>query len=157
VTPSIYITIYKSFFLLGIYTLVSVIVPLLWLALLHSYVRLLVYGMCVAAPVILYSFTLYAFISSFRGSWQGESTQDSWGSAVPFALASCSWIQGRHATRKAISILEFSCPDSCCQSGSTRFRSCYALFNCILDVLVDAYVLISGWSPFCFEFLHHRH
>ena len=112
---TIYITIHKSFFLLGIYTLVSVLVSLLWLALLRSYVRLLVYGMLVAVPVILYSFTLYAFISSFRGSWQGESTQDKvmrWGSAVPFILASCwvySVIQGRHATRKAISILEFSC------------------------------------------------
>jgi len=112
---TVYMTIHRSFFLLGIYTLVSVFVSLLWLALLRSYVRPLVYGMIVAVPVILYSFSLYPFISSFKGSWHGASIQDKlmrWGSAVPFIMAS-TWIyaviQGRHATGKAISILEFAC------------------------------------------------
>lgn len=112
---TIYITIHKSYFLLGIYTLVSIFVSLLWLALLRSYIRLLVHGMLVIVPVILYSFSLYPFISSFKGSWHGESIQDKvmrWGSIFPFILATL-WIyavvQGRHATGKAVSILEFAC------------------------------------------------
>ncbi|KAL1968761.1 hypothetical protein VTN77DRAFT_1587 [Rasamsonia byssochlamydoides] len=112
---TIYITIHRSYFLLGIYTLVSIFVSLLWLALLRSYLRVLVHGMLVIVPVILYSFSLYPFISSFKGSWHGESVQDKvmrWGSIFPFIFATL-WIyaviQGRHATGKAVSILEFAC------------------------------------------------
>jgi hypothetical protein len=112
---TIYITIHRSYFLLGVYTLVSIFVSLLWLALLRSYVRVLVHGTLVAVPVLLYTFSLYPFISSFKGSWHGESVQDKvmrWGSILPFILATL-WIyaviQGRHATGKAINILEFAC------------------------------------------------
>jgi Plasma-membrane choline transporter len=112
---TIYTTIHKSYFLLGIYTLVSVLVSLLWLALLRAYVRVLAYGMIIAVPVILYSFSLYPFISSFRGSWGGQSIQDRvmrWGSIIPFVLSTL-WIyaivRNRHSTGKAISILEFAC------------------------------------------------
>lgn len=112
---TIYTTIHKSYFLLGIYTLVSVLISLLWLALLRAYVRFLVYGMIFAVPVILYSFSLYPFISSFRGAWDGQSVQDRvmrWGSIIPFILSTL-WIyaiiRNRHSTGKAISILEFAC------------------------------------------------
>lgn len=112
---TIYITIHKSYFLLGIYTLVSIFVSLLWLALLRSYIRPLVYGMILIVPVVLYTFSLYPFISSFKGSWRGESLQDKvmrWGSVIPFVLSTL-WIyaviQSRHATGKATSILEFAC------------------------------------------------
>lgn len=112
---TIYLTVHKSFFLLGIYTLVSILVSLLWLALLRSYVRLLVHVVIVAVPVILYSFSLYPFISSFKGAWHGTSIQDRamrWGSAVPFLMASL-WtynvLRGRRSIGKAIGVLEFSC------------------------------------------------
>ncbi|OJD19995.1 hypothetical protein AJ78_00010 [Emergomyces pasteurianus Ep9510] len=112
---TIYSTLHASFFLLAIYTLVSILVSLLWLALLRSYVRPLVYGILIAVPVILYSFALYPFIASFGGTWHGQSIQDKvmrWGSLVPAIMATAwvySVIQGRLATGKAISILEFSC------------------------------------------------
>ncbi|KAJ5562296.1 hypothetical protein N7461_001057 [Penicillium sp. DV-2018c] len=112
---TIYMTVHRSFFLLAIYTVVSVLVSLLWLALLRSYVRLLVHMILVAVPIILYSFSLYPFISSFKGPWHGMSFQDKamrWGSAVPFLVATL-WIynvlRGRQSIGKAIGILEFAC------------------------------------------------
>lgn len=112
---TVYLTVHGSFFLLGIYTIVSVLVSLLWLALLRSYVRLLVHVIIVAVPVILYSFSLYPFISSFKGAWHGTSIQDKamrWGSVVPFLIATM-WIynvvRGRQSIGKAIGILEFAC------------------------------------------------
>lgn len=112
---TIYSTIHRSFSLLGVYTLVSIFVSLLWLALLRSYVRPLVYGMLIAVPVILYSFSLYPFVSSFKGTWHGSSVQDKvmrWGSLVPAIMAS-GWVycvfKGRHSIGKATRILEFSC------------------------------------------------
>jgi hypothetical protein len=69
----------------------------------------------VAVPVILYSFSLYPFISSFKGAWHGTSIQDKamrWGSVVPFLIATM-WIynviRGRQSIGKAIGILEFAC------------------------------------------------
>lgn len=112
---TVYMTVHRSFFLLGVYTLVSIFISLLWLALLRSYVRPLVYVVIFAVPAVLYSFSLYPFISSFKGSWNGASIQDKvmrFGSAVPFIIASV-WIytviRARHAIGKAISILDFAC------------------------------------------------
>ncbi|KAJ5738235.1 hypothetical protein N7493_001390 [Penicillium malachiteum] len=112
---TVYFTVHRSFFLLGVYTVVSIFVSLIWLALLRSYVRPLVYVSIVAVPVILFSFSLYPFISSFKGSWHGSSVQDKvmrWGSIIPFVMA-CLWsynvLRGRRAIGKAISVLEFSC------------------------------------------------
>lgn len=112
---TIYSTLHASFHLLGSYTIISIFVSLLWLALLKSYIRPLVYTMLIAVPVILYSFALYSFISSFKGSYHGGSVQDKvmrWGSLVPAIMASgwvYSAVKGRHSTGKAISVLEFSC------------------------------------------------
>lgn len=112
---TIYFTVHNSFFLLGIYTVVAIFISLIWLALLRSYVRLLVYLIIIAVPAILYSFSLYPFISSFKGTWHGSSLQDKamrWGSIVPF-ITSSLWIynvvRGRRAIGKAIGVLEFSC------------------------------------------------
>lgn len=111
---TIYTTLHGSFHLLGVYTLVSVFVGLFWLAALRAYVRQLVFGILLAVPVILYSFSLYPFISSFGGRWHGGSTQDSvmrWSSLLPFIMASL-WliavIRGRLAMQKAVSIVEFA-------------------------------------------------
>ncbi|RMJ25429.1 hypothetical protein PHISP_03707 [Aspergillus sp. HF37] len=112
---TVYMTVHRSFFLLGIYTLVSVFISLLWIAVLRSYVRPLVYVVIIAVPVILYSFSLYPFVSSFRGAWRGASVQDKvmrFGSVIPFIMASM-WvyniIRSRHAIGKAVSVLEFAC------------------------------------------------
>ncbi|KAI2913782.1 hypothetical protein CBS147320_10475 [Aspergillus niger] len=112
---TVYLTIHSSFYLLGTYTVASIFISLLWLALLRSYVRPLVYAVIIAVPIILYSFFLYPFISSFGGTWHGSSVQDKvmrCGSIVPFVLAS-AWIynvvRGRHAIGRAVDILEFAC------------------------------------------------
>lgn len=95
-------------------TLIAVVVALVWLTLLRSYVRVLVFGMLVAVPVTLFSFSLYPLISSFHGSWHGNSVQDRamrWLSFVPAIVAGIwTWnvIQSRHSLAKSISILEFS-------------------------------------------------
>lgn len=111
---TIYTTLHGSFYLLATYTLVATFVSLFWLAALRSYVRHLVYGILIAVPVILYSFSLYPFIASYQGSWHGSSVQDTvmrWSSLVPAIMATL-WIlavfRGRLVMQKAISILEFA-------------------------------------------------
>ena len=111
---TIYTTLHASFRLLGIYTVVSVFVSLFWLAALRSYVRPLVYAMIVAVPIVLYSFSLYPFVSSFHGTWHGSSIQDKlmrWLSMIPAVVATLfllASIRGRHSLEKAIAILEFA-------------------------------------------------
>lgn len=112
---TVYTTLHSSYHLLAIDTLVAVIVSLLWLAVLRSYVRPLVYSILVAVPIILFSFFLYPFISSFKGQARTNNVQDKamrWLSFVP-AILSILWAftvyKGRYSFGKAISILEFSC------------------------------------------------
>lgn len=111
---TIYTVLRSSFHLIGVYSLVSVLVGLLWLSLLRSFARPLVIVLLVAVPVISFSFFLYPLISSFKGSWQGKSTQDKvmrWLSLGP-AIFCIGWlytvVKGRHALDKATRMLEFS-------------------------------------------------
>lgn len=111
---TIYTVLRSSFHLIGIYSLVSIIVGLLWLSLLRSFARRLVILILVAVPVISFSFFLYPFISSFKGSWHGDSMQDRamrWLSFGPLAFA-VFWVytafKGRHSLDKAAGMLEFS-------------------------------------------------
>lgn len=112
---TVYTTLHASYHLLAIDTLVAVVVSLLWLAVLRSYVRPLVYMILVAVPVILFSFFLYPLIASYRGQYHGASIQDKamrWFAFIPGALAlvwAFSVYKGRHSMGKAISILEFCC------------------------------------------------
>lgn len=112
---TVYTTLHSSYHLLAIDTLVAVIVSLLWLAVLRSYVRPLVYSILVAVPIVLFSFFLYPFISSFKGQARTNNVQDKamrWLSFIP-AILSILWAftvyKGRYSFGKAISILEFSC------------------------------------------------
>lgn len=96
-------------------TVITVIVAMIWLALLREYVRVLVLGMLIAVPVVLLSFSIYPFVSSYKGAWSGNSIQDRamrWLSFLP-AIMACVWVysvyKGRHSLGKAIGILEFSC------------------------------------------------
>ena len=112
---TIYSTLHGSFYLLAIDTLVAIVVSLVWLALLRSYVRPLVYTLLISVPVILFAFTLYPFISSFQASEHTSNFQDTamrWFSSLPGIMATI-WVYGvwqsRHAFEKAIGILEFAC------------------------------------------------
>ena len=112
---TVYTTLHASFYLLAIDTLVAAIVSLLWLALLRSYARPLIYTILVAVPVILFSFSLYPFISSFGGTAHGSSLQNKamrWLSSIPGVIA-ILWAygvyKGRRSFGKAIGILEFAC------------------------------------------------
>jgi len=111
---TIYTVLRSSFHLIAVYSLVSVVVGLLWLSLLRSFARRLIVLILVAVPIISFSFFLYPFISSFKGNWHGDSTQDRlmrWLSFGPLALCFfwiyTSW-KGRHSLDKAAGMLEFS-------------------------------------------------
>ena len=112
---TIYTTLHASYHLLAKDTVLAVMVSLLWLALLRSYVRPLVYMILVAVPIILFSFFLYPLISSFKGTYQGDSIQDRAMRAFSFipGILAVIWAfavyKGRHSLGKAVSILEFSC------------------------------------------------
>ena len=109
-----YTALHASFYLLAIYTLVSTFVSLLWLAALRSYVRPVVLTILVGLPAILYSFSFYSFVSSFKGSWNGSSLQDTmmrWTAVVPGIMATL-WIlcvlRARKSLHSAVAILEFA-------------------------------------------------
>lgn len=111
---TVYNTLHGSFGLLSAYTIVSIFVALLWLAALRDYARYLVFTILVVVPIILYSFSLYPFITSFKSYPEGGRTQNwlmRWASLVPFVMATL-WIiaviRSRLIMQKAISILEFS-------------------------------------------------
>jgi hypothetical protein len=111
---TIYTTLHSSFHLFAVDTVVSIIVSLVWLALLRSFVRSLVYLILLAVPVILLSFSLYPLVSSYKGSADRMSLQDKamrWLSVVPGIFA-VIWvyliIKGRQSLNKAVGILEFA-------------------------------------------------
>lgn len=111
---TIYTVLRSSFHLIGVYSLVSIIVGLLWLSLLRSFARPLVMLILVAVPIISFSFFLYPFVSSFKGSWNGVSVQDRamrWLSIGPLCFVGF-WVyttyKSRHSLKKATEMLEFS-------------------------------------------------
>lgn len=114
VGDTIYTTLQRSFNMLAVDTLVAVLVSFVWLAALRSFVRPLVSVILIAVPVIMLSFSLYAFISSFKGRTHGGSVQDTvmrWASIIP--AASCAlwlWLitKSRKAIQQAIEIMQFS-------------------------------------------------
>lgn len=111
---TIYTTLRASFHLLAVDTLVSIVVALVWLAALRSFVKPVVTLVLVAVPVILISFALYPFISSYQptgGSTRFQDTVMRWAAGVP-AVSAVVWLyvvyKGRHAIQSAVGILEFS-------------------------------------------------
>ncbi|KAI9716865.1 MAG: hypothetical protein M1828_007526 [Chrysothrix sp. TS-e1954] len=111
---TVYTTISSSFYLLAVDTVVAICVALVWLAALRSFVRPLVVTILVAVPVIAFSFSLYPFISSYKGRWHGDSLQDRimrFGSLIP-SLFALLWTytayKARHSLGRAIQLLEFA-------------------------------------------------
>lgn len=111
---TIYNTLRASFHMLAIDTVVSVIVSMVWLAALRSFVKPLVGLVMVAVPVVLISFSLYPFISSYQSGTGSSRLQDvvmRWAAAIP-AISAAVWVylvwKGRYSIRSAVEILEFS-------------------------------------------------
>ncbi|KAH7133304.1 hypothetical protein B0J13DRAFT_562056 [Dactylonectria estremocensis] len=114
VGDTIYTVLQKSFHMLAVDTVVAVMISFVWLAALRSFVRPLVSVILVAVPAILFSFSIYAFVSSFKGRTHGTRFQDNvmrWTAIIP-AAACILWIwlvvRGRRAIQQAIEILQFS-------------------------------------------------
>ncbi|VUC35110.1 unnamed protein product [Clonostachys rosea] len=114
VGDTIYATLQKSFNMLAVDTIVAIFVSFIWLASLRSFVRPLVNVILIAVPVIMLSFSIYSFASSFKGRTHGASFQDSvmrWSSLVP-AIGFVLWIwlvvKGRRSIQQAVEILQFS-------------------------------------------------
>lgn len=111
---TVYNTIRGSTYMLMWDTVVAIIVSLIWLALLRNHVRTLVFMMLVAVPVVLFTFSLYPLINSFKGSYHGNSLQDRlmrWLSLIPAVLGivwTYSVIKSRHSLHKSMNILEFA-------------------------------------------------
>ncbi|RKF54294.1 Choline transporter-like protein ctl1 [Golovinomyces cichoracearum] len=111
---TIYTTLHASFYLLAVDTVVSIIVSLIWLALLRSFIRPLVYLILIAVPIVLLSFSLHPFIASFKSTGSDNNASDQamrWLSLVP-GVCSLVWIytiyRGRYSLNKAVGILEFA-------------------------------------------------
>ncbi|XWX00631.1 hypothetical protein V2A60_008652 [Cordyceps javanica] len=114
VGDTIYTTLQRSFHMLAVDTVVAIFVSFVWLAALRSFVRPLVSVILIAVPVIMFSFSLYAFVSSFKGRTHGASVQDTvmrWVALIPGA-ACILWLwmvsKSRKAIQQAIEILQFS-------------------------------------------------
>lgn len=114
VGDTIYMTLQKSFNMLAVDTIVAIIVSFVWLAALKSFVRPLVNIILIAVPVIMLSFSIYSFASSFQGRTHGTSFQDKtmrWLSIIP-AVACFLWlwlvVKGRKSIQQAVEILQFS-------------------------------------------------
>ncbi|KAK1754585.1 choline transporter-like protein ctl1 [Echria macrotheca] len=111
---TIYTALRASFHLLAVDTVVSIIVSLVWLAALRSFVKHLVVLVLVAVPVILFSFSLYPFISSYQSGTGSSRLQDivmRWAAGIP-AISAVIWVylvyKGKTALKSAVDILEFS-------------------------------------------------
>lgn len=111
---TIYTILHSSFHLLAVDTIVAIVVSLVWLAALRSFVRPLVTLIFIAVPVVLFSFFLYPFISSYQDETGGKTFQDlvmRWAAIIP-GFGAILWVylayKGRHSIRSAIEILDFS-------------------------------------------------
>lgn len=111
---TVYATLRASFHLLGIDTLVAVIVAILWLGVMRSALRPLVYLIIIGVPVVLVSFAIYPLVASFKGAYHGASLQDRLMRLTAFipAIMAVFWVmmtlRSRHAISRATDILSFS-------------------------------------------------
>ena len=111
---TIYTLLQSSAHLLGVYTVVSAFVALIWFAALRYFAHALAALIVVSVPIISFSFALYPHIASYSGAWHGESIQDSamrWLSLIP-GIFSILWAytvwKGRHSFNKGLEILNFA-------------------------------------------------
>lgn len=95
-------------------TIIAIIVALIWLALLRNYARISIFSLVIAVPIVLFAFSLYPLLASFKGSYNGNSYQDRamrWLSFIP-AIVATVWTanvwRSRHSMDRAVRVLEFS-------------------------------------------------
>lgn len=111
---TIYTTLHGSFYLLAVDTVVAVIVAAVWMAMLRSFARPLFLLIIGGSPIVLFSFSLYPFISSFQGGSNRLALQDTvmrWLSLIPAAGAIALLYlirRSRYQINRAIELLEFS-------------------------------------------------
>jgi len=112
---SVYSVLTGSYHLLGVDTVVSIVVAVLWLAVMRNFSRPFIYLIVVAVPVVLISFSLFPLISSYQGRWEGRSLQDKlmrMFSIIPLILSGVwtySIYRARFSVGRATEILEFGC------------------------------------------------
>lgn len=112
---TVYRTIQSSIHLLTVDTLLAIAVSLIWMYLLRSFVKPLLYLILVSVPIILVGLSMYPLIMSYRGRWDGDGPQDKamrWGSIFPAAMAGL-WVyfawRGKNALGRAIGIIQLAC------------------------------------------------
>lgn len=112
---NVYRTIQSSIHLLTVDTLLAIAVSLIWMYLLRSFVKPLLYLILVSVPIILVGLSMYPLIMSYRGKWDGDAPQDKamrWGSIFPAAMAGL-WVyfawRGKNALGRAIGIIQLAC------------------------------------------------
>jgi hypothetical protein len=112
---TIYKTLHSSFHLLTIDTFAAIAISLLWMYLLKSFVKPLIYVLMVAVPMVLVAFSIYPFVMSFKapkGGYGGQVTVMRWGSFIP-AIMSVAWVytawKSRHAMTRAVGIIQLAC------------------------------------------------
>ncbi|KAA8894961.1 hypothetical protein FN846DRAFT_900749 [Sphaerosporella brunnea] len=116
---TIYNTLGGSLHLLTVDTFVAIGVALLWMYLLKSFVKPLIYFISVSVPLILVAFSIYPFVMSFKPpggkdkhGYGGQGTVMRWGSIIP-AIMSITWTytawRSRYAMTRAISIIQLAC------------------------------------------------
>jgi len=111
---SIYSALRGSTYMLLWDTVIAIMVALIWLALLRNYARISIFSLIIAVPIVLFAFSLYPLIASFKGSYNGSSYQDRamrWLSFIP-AIVGIVWTvnvwRSRHSMDRAVRVLEFS-------------------------------------------------
>lgn len=113
---TIYNTLHGSMHLLTIDTFVAIAISLVWMYLLKSFVKPLIYLITVSVPVVLVAFSIYPFVMSFRAPagkpYGGQGAVMRWGSLVP-AILSVVWVytawRSRYALNRAIGIIQLAC------------------------------------------------
>jgi hypothetical protein len=151
---TIYTILHKSFKLLAVDTVVAIFVAVLWLALLRSHLRPLTYLTIYAFPVILFSFALWPFITSFNDRWKGPQDKVMRVFSIIPLLGAVVWtyiaITTRHSTEHAIKILELagkilSASPALFLSGFTSLVVTVAWFWIWLLMFTQMFVSANRW------------
>ncbi|KAL7274350.1 hypothetical protein RUND412_002764 [Rhizina undulata] len=112
---TMYRALHSGVHLLAVDMLLAIGVSLMWMYLLRSFVKPLVYLLLISVPFVLITLSMYPLVMSYRGKWGGTATQDKamrWGSIVPAAMAGFwSWFawRGRNALGRAVGIIQLAC------------------------------------------------
>ncbi|PUU76487.1 hypothetical protein B9Z19DRAFT_990456 [Tuber borchii] len=112
---TVYRTLHSAVHLLAVDTFLAIAVSLVWMYLLRSFVKPLIYLILVSVPVALTALSLYPLIMSYKGKMGGNGPQDKamrWGSIFP-ALMAGFWVyfayRGRNALGRAVGIIQLAC------------------------------------------------